>query len=132
MKFREYLQEVKEEDLSYFESFIREEFPKGSKIRYGNNKKDSIYITWRKINPSRIPKHGRLAGTRQGSVVMDGEVIVDKKDANYNFKDLLTKMNKLIKYNEIEYIKNVGISFDEGDTTDGNMYNAVFRIGDYK
>jgi hypothetical protein len=131
MRFREYLAEVKDEDLSYVESFIREEFPKGSKIRYNNSKVDSVYITWGKINPSRIPKHGMLAKAKGGSVFIDGQKVVDKKESGYDFNKLLSKLNKKLKYNNADSIKKIGISFDESDTIDGQMRNGVFYMGEY-
>lgn len=133
MKFRDLLNEVKDEDLSYIESFIREEFPKGSKIRYGRTKIDSVYITWGKINESRIPKHGKVAiAKKNGDIEIDGKVVSEGQYMyGYNINKMLSKLNKKLKMENANSISKIGISFDEADSLSGEMFNAVFRLGDY-
>lgn len=133
--FREYLRiinEVKDEDLSYIESFIREEFPSGSKLRYNKTKSDTVYITWGKINESRIAPHAKLGRTNKGSVFIDDEMIVDKYETGYDFYKILVLLNKKLKNNYADSINNICITFDTVDTTDNKMHNVLFRIGDFK
>ena len=129
MKFREYITEVKDYDITYFESIVKEHFPSGSRLRYGRFKHDTLYSTWGNIKENRIPKHGQSAKVDEsGDITIHGEVVSNVKDLYKMFK----AMNKKMEYNDIEGVRKFGISFDEIESISGEMFNAVFNIEDYK
>lgn len=85
-----------------------------------------------KINPSRIPKHYRLANIvpKTGEVYDGSEKKIDTSEGT-NFFKLMQKMKKMVDANDVN-VDYFGISFDEGDTVDGDMFNALFAINKYK
>jgi hypothetical protein len=137
MKFQDLLNETNGKDLGLkeakvFEDIVKNEFPPQSVVRWHKNKIDVIKTTWGNIKESRIGKTASLAKAKKnGDIEINGEIVSEGQYMyGYNISKILSKLNREQKKAGMD-IKYLGIAFDESDSLSGEMFNAIFRIGDY-